>query len=96
MYACFRVLIENSYFITFFFSGEFVNFCRQDNHHRGTVSDENVSARVRHHVHAAHIDIRQHSVLLLYEEMDDSEKNDGIEETHVPTRTRRFQCTLVK
>lgn len=43
------------------------------------MSDENVGARVGHHLHAAHIDLREHGVLLLHEEMDDAEENDGIE-----------------
>lgn len=43
------------------------------------MSDKNVRTRIGHHVYAAHIDLRKHGVLLLYEEMDDSEENDGIE-----------------
>lgn len=43
------------------------------------MSDENVRARAWHHLHAAHIDIREHGLLLLHEEMDDPEKNDGVD-----------------
>lgn len=44
------------------------------------MSDENVRARTGYHVYAAHIDIREHGVLLLHEKMDDTEKNDGVTE----------------
>lgn len=56
------------------------------------MSDEDVGARVGYHLHAAHIDLREHGVLLLHEEMDDTKKNDGIENavdkkrTHVARR----------
>lgn len=43
------------------------------------MSNENFGARVGHHVYAAHIDLREHGVLLLHEEMDDAKKNDGVE-----------------
>lgn len=40
--------------------------------------DENVRAGFGDHVHVAHIDIREHGFLLLHEEMDDAEENDGV------------------
>jgi len=53
-------------------------FCRQDYHYCGTVSDQNVRTRIGYNVYAAHTDLREHSVLLLHEEMDDTKENDGI------------------
>lgn len=47
------------------------------------MSDENVRAGVGHHVYAAHTDLREHGVLLLHEEMDDPEENDGIDRRYV-------------
>lgn len=52
--------------------------CRQDDYDRRTVSDEDVRASAGHHVHVAHTDLRVHGVLLLHEEMDEPEEDDGI------------------
>jgi len=65
-------------------------FFRQDYHYCGTVSDQNVRTRIGYHVYAAHSDLREHSVLLLHEEMDDSKENDGIE--NVSIRHIAYSC----
>lgn len=54
------------------------------------MSDQNVRTRIGHHVYAAHTDLREHSVLLLHEEMDDSEENDGIK--NVSTIHIAYSC----
>lgn len=81
-----RAFDELSQMYFFFF------FCRQDDYNRRTVSDENVRTRVGHHVHVTHIDLREHSVLLLHEEVDDSEENDGIE--NVSTKHFLRSCPI--
>jgi len=54
------------------------------------MSDQNVRSRIGHHVYAAHTDLREHSVLLLHEEMDDSKENDGIE--NASTKNIAYSC----
>lgn len=54
------------------------------------MSDQNVCTRIGHHMYATYTDLREHSVLLLYEEMDDSKENDGIE--NMSTKEIAYSC----
>jgi len=56
------------------------------------VSDQNVRTRIGHHVYAAHTDLREHGVLLLHEEMDDSKENDGIENVSTKNINIAYSC----